>query len=86
MTMVMRDGAIKILGEEEAVERAVKAVQAMIALYESGLPLDEQAVRYCIALAREGDEEKISDLLLCRTPFIYQLYFGISLPFIFADV
>ncbi len=60
--MVCRGTEIKIIGEEEAVLRAEKTLQALVSVYESGLSLDEQAVRYCMALATEGDEGKITEL------------------------
>ncbi len=39
-----------------------KTINAMLHLYDNGLPLDEQAVRYCITLIRDGKEEQITDL------------------------
>lgn len=62
VSLVFRGTEIKVVGEGPGVQGAEKAVDAMVKLHESGLPLDEQAVRYCITLAREGDAEKVSDL------------------------
>ena len=62
VAMVYRGAEIKLVGEDAAVAAAEKTVKAMVKLQESGLPLDEQAVRYCISLARDGEEEKVSEL------------------------
>jgi phosphate starvation-inducible PhoH-like protein len=60
VSLVFRGTDIKLIGEEDALERASKAVLAMVHLYNNKLPLDEQAVRYCISLAKAGNEEKVS--------------------------
>lgn len=62
VSLVFRGTEIKIIGNEEDIETAQKAVKAMVHLHSSGLPLDEQAVRYCIGLSRDGNEEKIAEL------------------------
>ncbi len=62
VSLVFRGTEIKVVGEGAGVASAHKAIQAMVHLHGSGLPLDEQAVRYCITLAREGHEEKVADL------------------------
>lgn len=62
VALVCRGTDIKVVGEEDAVARAVKAIYAMVQLYATGIPLDEQAVRYCILLASAGDENKVGEL------------------------
>ncbi len=62
VSLVFRGTEIKVVGEAACVQEAFKAVRAMVHLHESGLPLDEQAVRYCISMACEGDEEKVAEL------------------------
>ncbi len=62
VTCVFRGTELKVVGEEASVRAAEKAITAMVHLHASGLPLDEQAVRYCITLAHEGTEEKVADL------------------------
>src|SRR5699024_2329428 len=44
------------------VAAAVHAVQGMVTLMENRTPLDEQTVRYCINLAREGEEKRLREL------------------------
>ncbi len=60
--LVYRGTEIKVIGDEAAVGRALKTIAALEQLYVGGLPLDEQAVRYCMSLAKEGDEEKVTQL------------------------
>ncbi|WP_367924959.1 PhoH family protein [uncultured Ruthenibacterium sp.] len=62
VTAVCRGTQIKFSGDEEGVEKAIKAVDSMLTLREGGTPLEEQTVRYCISLAGSGDEEKIKEL------------------------
>lgn len=62
VVMVCRGTEIKLVGEDAAVEAAVKTIGALVHLYNSKLPLDEQAVRYCMTLTKDGNEEKISHL------------------------
>ena len=62
VTAVCRGSALKFTGEEEGVAAAVHAVQGMVTLMEDRTPLDEQTVRYCINLAREGEEKRLREL------------------------
>jgi phosphate starvation-inducible PhoH-like protein len=62
VSLVFRGTELKVVGEDSDVRVACKAVDAMVYLHGNGLPLDDQAVRYCITLAREGDEEKVAEL------------------------
>lgn len=62
VTAVCRGTELKFSGPEDAVQKARRAVDAMLALREGGTPLEEQAVRYCISLADAGEEEKVQEL------------------------
>lgn len=62
VTVVCRGTELKFSGPEEAVQKARRAVDAMLSLREGGTPLEEQAVRYCISLADAGEEEKVQEL------------------------
>ncbi|MFV0351896.1 MAG: PhoH family protein [Oscillospiraceae bacterium] len=62
VVLVSRGTEVKIMGEDAGVEGAAKVLQDMQLLYEKGLPLDEQAVRYCISLSTSGESGKVSDL------------------------
>ncbi len=62
VTLVYRGTEIKVIGSDDAVARALRVIQSLSTLHEHGLPLDEQAVRYCISMVQEGEEEKVSGL------------------------
>ncbi|MDO5603161.1 MAG: PhoH family protein [Oscillospiraceae bacterium] len=62
VTAVSRENAVRLTGEEPAVESAFRALNAMMELYRGGTPLEEQTVRYCISLAQSGDDEKARQL------------------------
>ena len=62
VTAVCRGTEIKLSGEEENVQAAVRAVDAMLQLLAGGTPLEEQAIHYCISLAGSGDEARVREL------------------------
>lgn len=62
VTAVCRGTLVKLTGGDEDVRRARRAVDAMLRLREGGTPLEEQTVRYCIALATSGEEERVGEL------------------------
>ncbi len=62
VTAVMKDGGVKLTGEEAQLDAAARAVRAMLQLVQNKTPLEEQAIRYCISMAGSGDDEKISEL------------------------
>ena len=59
---VCRGTEIKVTGEEAAVDGAGRAIDAMLQLWRSKTPLDEQALHYCISLAASGDEGRVKEL------------------------
>ena len=62
VTAICRGTEVKLTGGEEDVERARRALDAMLMLRAGGTPLEEQTVRYCISLAGSGDEARVKDL------------------------
>jgi phosphate starvation-inducible PhoH-like protein len=70
VTVVNRDGELRVEGEPEDTMLACKAVSALLTLSSKGEPIGEQNVRYVIGLVRSGKEEQISELtqdVLCIT-------------------
>lgn len=70
VTVVNRDGELKISGEGENVTYAVKAMEGLLSLSARGERISEQNVRYIIQLVRTGNEAHIGDLardVLCVT-------------------
>ena len=54
-----RGDEIKVQGEEEQVDRGVRAVDGLLGLAAKGEAIDEQKVRYLIDLVKSGNEDKI---------------------------
>lgn len=70
VSVVSRDGQLKISGEAENVLYAVKAVQGLLGLAGRKETITEQNVRYIINLVKAGNEEHINDIardVLCVT-------------------
>lgn len=63
VTVVNRDGELRVEGEPEDTMLAVKALQALLTLSSRGeRNIGEQDVRYVIGLVRAGKEDQVSDL------------------------
>lgn len=62
VTVVERNGELKVSGEPEDVSRAVRALNSLLALINRGEPLTEQTVRYCIGLVNDGAEDQAESL------------------------
>ena len=57
--VVNRDTELKISGEEEQVDKGVRAVEGLLSLAAKGENIDEQKVRYLIDLVKSGNDDKI---------------------------
>lgn len=62
VTAVCRGSELRFSGAEKDVAAAVHAVDGMVTLMENHTPLEEQTVRYCISLARDGEEKRLREL------------------------
>lgn len=70
VTMVARDGQLKILGEGENVTRAAHAFGELISLSERGNAIEEQSVDYAVSLAMENKSGAMAEIdkdLICHT-------------------
>ena len=54
VTVVNRDGELRVEGEPEDTMLACKAIQALLTLSSRGEAIGEQNVRYVIGLVRSG--------------------------------
>ena len=62
VSIINRDGRIKIIGEETAVADAEKSVNALIKLNNNGQVLSDQTIRYVTAVVADGAERQLEDL------------------------
>ena len=70
VTVVNRDGELRVEGEAENTMLACKAIQALLTLSSRGESIGEQNVRYIIGLVRSGKETQVAELtgdVLCIT-------------------
>ena len=57
-----RGTELKISGEDEAADRAGRAIECLLLLAAKGETIDEQKVRYLIDLVSSGNEDKIGEM------------------------
>ena len=57
-----RGKELKISGEDEAADRAGRAIEGLLLLAAKGETIDEQKVRYLIDLVSSGNEDKIGEM------------------------
>ena len=62
VSVVNRDGELRVEGEAEDVALACRAVNALLTLSSRGESIGEQNVRYVIGLVRSGQDERITEL------------------------
>ena len=70
VTMIERDGSVKVMGEEGKVKKAISVFENLVALARRGQTVTEQTVNYALSLAFSEGEEKILEIdreLICRT-------------------
>ncbi|MBQ2676257.1 MAG: PhoH family protein [Clostridia bacterium] len=62
VSVVYRDGSLKISGSEENVSYAARALEGMILMVSRGEALTEQNIRYVMSLVAEDNDEGVSQL------------------------
>lgn len=58
--IVNRGADLRISGDEEMADKAARTLEGLLSLASRGENIDEQRVRYLIALVNEGNEDEIS--------------------------
>ena len=62
VSIVNRGTELKITGDEEAVDKAVRTLEGLITLAARGETIDEQRVRYLITLVKEGNDAQVTQM------------------------
>ena len=62
VSIINRDTEIKVCGDEEAVDKAVRTLEGLLSLAAKGEVIDEQRVRYLITLVQQGNDEQITQM------------------------
>ncbi len=60
--IVNRGTDLKITGDEEMVDKAVRTLEGLLSIAARGETIDEQRVRYLITLVNEGNEGQIAKI------------------------
>ena len=70
ITIVNRGTELKVSGNEEMVDKAVRTLEGLFSLAAKGEVIDEQRVRYIITLVKDNQDEyvsKIAEDVVCIT-------------------
>ena len=70
VTLIARDGGVKLLGEASCVDQVMRILKQLLSLSERGNTITEQNVDYAISLVyddRESDLVEIDKDLICHT-------------------
>jgi phosphate starvation-inducible PhoH-like protein len=62
VSIVNRGTELKVQGDEEAADKAVRTLEGLLALAAKGETIDEQRVRYLITLVREGNDHQVAQM------------------------
>ena len=62
ITIVNRGTELKVSGDEEAADKAVRTLEGLLALSAKGETIDEQRVRYLITLVQEGNDVLVGQM------------------------
>lgn len=65
-----RNGEVRISGEHESVDKAVKLIRELEELSKRGNPIQEQNVSYALELSKEGEEDTLLEIdadCICHT-------------------
>ena len=60
--IVNRGTELKVSGDEEMVDKAVRTLEGLLALAFKGETIDEQRVRYLITLVNEGNDHQVAQM------------------------
>ena len=76
VTIISREGNIKILGSEYGSRKAAQIIESLTTLAKAGNTITEQNVDYVLALAMEDQESSIVDIdkdCICHTIYVRQI-------------
>ena len=62
VTIINRGTELKVTGDAESADKAVRTLEGLISLASKGETIDEQRVRYLITLVNEGNDELVAKM------------------------
>ena len=60
--IINRGSELKVTGDEENADKAVKTLEGLLSLAAKGEVIDEQRVRYLITLVKEGNDDQVQKI------------------------
>ena len=60
--VINRGTDLRVMGNEEMVDKAVRTLEGLLALASKGETIDEQRVRYLITLVNEGNDHQVAQM------------------------
>lgn len=60
--IINRSTDLKVSGDEEMVDKAVRTLEGLLSLASKGETIDEQRVRYLITLVNEGNDRQVEQM------------------------
>ena len=60
--IINRGMDLKVSGDEEMVDKAVRTLEGLLSLASKGETIDEQRVRYLITLVNEGNDQQVAQM------------------------
>ena len=60
--IINRGTDMKVSGDEEMVDKAIRTLEGLLALASKGEVIDEQRVRYLMTLVNEGNDEHVAQM------------------------
>lgn len=70
VTVLNRNTELKVVGDEDRADRAVRVIESLLVLSAKGEGINEQNIRYAIGLVEENKESQIAELsrdIICIT-------------------
>ena len=62
VTIINRGNELRVTGDEESVDKAVRTLDGLLSLAAKGEVIDEQRVRYLITLVTEGNDAQVAQI------------------------
>ena len=62
VAIINRGSELKVSGDAEAVDKAVRTLEGLLSLASKGEIIDEQRVRYLITLVKEGNDSQVAQM------------------------
>ena len=62
VSIINRGNELRVTGDEEAADKAVRTLEGLLSLAAKGEIIDEQRVRYLITLVKEGNDAQVAQI------------------------